>query len=190
MKREYFKNKKSDKWVSLRTEYLEKCDKAKASYYENIVHDLKTSRPNQWYSKLKRMSGHNSEKVEEPVVLSINDLPNQTQAEIIADQFSSISNLYEPLRKDDIDVVSSNLSPFPNVSPFFVYQQIKKMKLSSATVKGDIPGKIIKMFAHKLSFPLSDIFYRCFKAGEYPDLRKMETILQFQKGTLLRNQVT
>ena len=73
IKREYVRHKKSDRWQAMRKTYNEKCAKARVSNYQNIVEDLKTSRPNQWYSKLK-------------------DLPNQIQAETIADEFSAISN--------------------------------------------------------------------------------------------------
>ena len=181
IKREYFKHKKSDKWVSMRTEYLRKCDIAKASYYENIVKDLKVSRPSQWYSKLKRMSSQNQSKSDNPVVLSIKDLPNQTQAEIIADEFCTISNMYFPLEKDDITEKSTNNLPFPNMTPYFVHQQIKKIKTGSATIKGDIPAKIIKMFGYELSFPLSNIFIRCCTAGEYPDIWKTEVVTPVPK---------
>ena len=50
IKREYFKNTKSDRWQSMRKSYNEKCAKAKVSYYQNILEDLKTSCPNQWYT--------------------------------------------------------------------------------------------------------------------------------------------
>ena len=108
MKREYFKNKKSEKWSLLRQDYSSKCEKAKASYYENMVKDLKDSKPSQWYSKLKRMSNQKQAQTDDPVVLSIDQLPNQTQAEVIADEFSAVSNLYEPLNEDDITTRSSN----------------------------------------------------------------------------------
>ena len=50
------------------------------------------------------------------------------------------------------------------------------MKSNSATVFGDIPIKVIKRFGYEISFPLSDIFKRCCKAGEYPDIWKMEIV--------------
>ena len=60
-KREYNKRKKSDKWVyRLNKAFLEKADQLKQYYYSNMVEDLKTSNPGQWYSKLKRMSSINA----------------------------------------------------------------------------------------------------------------------------------
>ena len=101
LKREYSKHKKSEKWLKMREEFLKSCSVEKAKYYHNIVHDLKTSNPGQWYSKLKRMSSHNLEH-SEVAVQSLIEKPNQIQAEIIADEFSAVSNQYEKLRKDDI----------------------------------------------------------------------------------------
>ena len=67
------------------------------------------------------------------------------------------------------------------MTPYFVHQKIKKMKNYSATMKGDIPVKVIKKFAYELSFPLSNIFTRCCNAGEYPDTRKLETVTPVPK---------
>ena len=49
-KREYSKRKKSLKWEKLNKIFLEKCQKAKKDYAENIVNDLKSSDVSQWYS--------------------------------------------------------------------------------------------------------------------------------------------
>ena len=62
------------------------------------------------------------------------------------------------------------------MEPFFVHQQIKKMKSNSATVVGDIPIKVVKMFGYHLSFPLSNIFKRFCNSGKYPDIWKMEVV--------------
>ena len=177
IKREYTKNKKSPKWLTLREEYLTECAKCKEKYYENIVEDLKISNPSQWYSKLKRMSSHDQAKSEAPEVMSFLGVSDHSQAEQIADQFSEISNLYEPLRSDDIKLEGiTNGKPCPLMEPYQVHQKIKKMKSNSATVIGDIPIKVIKLFGYELSFPLSNIYKRGAKYGEYPDVWKMEIV--------------
>ena len=50
------------KWEKLNRQFLEKSDLEKHNYYENIVQDLLTSNTGKWYSKLKRMSGQESNK--------------------------------------------------------------------------------------------------------------------------------
>ena len=58
-KREFFKNHKSEKWKLLHEKYIFSVKKAKISYSTNIVRDLKSSNPAQWYSKVKRMANVN-----------------------------------------------------------------------------------------------------------------------------------
>ena len=181
MKREYIKHGKSEKWIFMNQTYIKKCKQAKKDYYVNIVEDLKFSNPSKWYSKLKRMSSHNSAKNEECEILSLVGLPNQTQAEVIADEFSAVSNLYEPLNKDDISTQSKNEKPVPIMTPYFVHQRIKKLKNNSSTLKGDLPAKVIKMFGYEISFPLSNIFIRCCKSGEYPNIWKKEIVTPVPK---------
>ena len=72
----------------------EKTKKFKQNYYQNMVEDLKTSNIGQWYSKLKRMSSIDPTKDQTVQVQTIMDLPSDQQAELIADQFAHISNLY------------------------------------------------------------------------------------------------
>ena len=123
------------------------------------------------------MTSHDQARSEVPIVQSLKEMPIQSQAEEIANQFAAISNLYEPLQCEDICMDGIlNEKPYPCMEPYFVHQQIKKMKNNTATVKGDIPVKVIKRFGYELSFPLSDIYKRCCKHGEYPHIWKIETI--------------
>ena len=139
MQREYAKRKNSKKWKTLYATFLEKFEEEKEKYYKNIVEDLKVSKPGQWHSKLKRMTSHDQARSEVPIVQSLKEMPIQSQAEEIANQFAAISNLYEPLQSEDICMDGIlNEKPYPCMEPYFVHQQIKKMKNNTATVKGDI----------------------------------------------------
>ena len=62
------------------------------------------------------------------------------------------------------------------MDPYFVRQTLKKMKNNTATLQGDVPIKVIKLFGYELSVPLSNIYKRCCKFGEYPDIWKLETV--------------
>ena len=55
------------------------------------------------------------------------------------------------------------------------------MKNNTSTVNGDIPIKVIKIFSHELSVPLADIYKRCCKYGEYPNIWKFETVTPVPK---------
>ena len=181
-KREYSKKRKSPKWKRLNVQFEAKCNQAKTNYYNNIVMDLKNSAPGQWYSKLKRMSNHDQIKSEEVQVEEISHLTNQEQADIIADNFSRISNDYKPLESSDIDLESSNVNtPAPKLEPHHVYEYLKKIKTNTSTVKDDIPASIIKEFAVELSAPVADIINFSVTRGEYANIWKTEMVTPVPK---------
>ena len=176
-KREYSRNKKSKKWQCLNSLFLSECKKAKQDYTINIVNDLKHSNQSQWYSKLKRMSSHNTEKEEETCVQDLLGLSDQVQVEKIADQFSEVSNLYSPLKDDaiNLDCILDERPP-PEINPYLIFLKIMSLKKKTATVIGDVPMKVIKFCAEELSFPLSDVYTRAVLFGEYPDIYKLEIV--------------
>jgi hypothetical protein len=49
-KREFRKHRKSPKWKHLELKFTEKSDIAKQNYYKNMIEELKSSNPGQWYS--------------------------------------------------------------------------------------------------------------------------------------------
>ena len=51
-KREYWKNKKSEKWKKMNDKFKQKCNEAKSNYTNSMVNDLKSSNPKQWYLSL------------------------------------------------------------------------------------------------------------------------------------------
>ena len=176
-KREYSKHKKSMKWKNLNNRYKEKCKKARFAYSENIVNDLKQSNPSQWYSKIKRMSSHSQHNEGDTVVQDLIGQPDQSQAELIADQFAEISNLYSPLETVDISLEGVHDDrPPPEINPYLIFLKIISIKKKTSTVIGDIPMKVIKYCAEELSFPLSDIYTRAILHGEYPDIYKLEIV--------------
>ena len=167
-KREFFKNGKSHKWRHLNKIFEEKCTEEKANYYNNIVKDLKTSKPGQWYSKVKRMSGiggmESTLSVEEIATLS-----DEEQVEKIAEHYAAISNLYKPVKNDDFQHYLDNHKSEkpPNVSPYKVIKMIKKMNKNSATSPGDLPMRIIALFCDDLALPLSHVINCCLQVGQY-----------------------
>ena len=62
--REFNKHRSSIKWANLDKLYKSFLQEAKQKYYKNIIKDLKTSNPSQWYSKLKRICTYDQEKYE------------------------------------------------------------------------------------------------------------------------------
>ena len=179
MKREFSKNKQSKKWQKMNEEFLEKCSDEKLKYHENVVNDLKASNPGKWYSKVKRMSGLASSKVQNILVDELIGLSDHEQAECIASHYSAISNEYEAIQPEDFpEYFNPNLSgkSVPSIEPFKVYQTIQKMNQNAATVPDDIPIKLITEFSVELAFPLAHIIDFGIKNGVYPNLWKLESV--------------
>ena len=72
--REYRKHRSSAKYKELNIQYQKEISAAKNSYYKNIIKDLKHSKPNQWYSKLKRLCSYDQQKSEPIIVDSMKEL--------------------------------------------------------------------------------------------------------------------
>ena len=142
-----------------------------------MVEDLKTSNIGQWYSKVKRMSQVDPSREDKVQVQKLMDLPSESQAELIADGFSEISNLYKPLKAEDIQIPNSeNSKPVPIFEPYQIYEKIRKMKKKASTVIGDIPWKIISEFSVEFATPLSNIYNSSTLAGVWPSLWKHEYV--------------
>ena len=176
-KREYNKHKKSKKWLKLNKLFLERTEHLKASYYSNMVEDLKTSNPGQWYSKVKRMASIDPTQDDKICVQDLMNISSDQQVEKIAEEFSKISNLYQPLRSEDIQIPSLvNSKPYPLFEPHEVYSKISKMKRKASTVVGDIPWKILFEFSAEFSDPLSNIYNSATLAGIWPNIWKYEYV--------------
>ena len=180
-RREFFKHRKSPKWKTLNSLFDEKCEAAKISYYTNIVSDLKNSNPGQWYSKLKRMTSYDQQNTEKIIVENICSLSDKDQAEVIADHFSKISNEYEKIDPDQINLSTENTKPMPVFEDHQIHEYLKKIKTNTSTVKDDIPSKLIKEFAPELSAPLADILNCMVRRGEYPNIWKLEMVTPVPK---------
>ena len=183
-KREFYKNHQSQKWVKLNEEFLKKCAEEKQKYYESIVSDLKTSNPSKWYSKLKRMSGQDKDKIgqNEVNVSELDGINDKLQAEIIADHYAQISNQYEPIQDEDFKEYM-NLSTFSPVivEPEKVLTIISKLNHKAATLDGDLPVKLVKEFSEELCSPLTHLINSCMSSGIYPNLWKVENVTPVPK---------
>ena len=182
-KREFSKHYKSEKWQQLNKEFQERCEHEKKSYYSRIVHDLKESNPSQWYSKVKRMSGHEDRSYSSESIQELFGKTDSEQREIIADHYAQISNKFDPVENEQFhDFLSLHKAEKPpNISPFRIVKAIKKMNKNAATLTGDIPMKLIQKFADDLAFPLCHIVNSCLQNGIYPSIWKKEIVTPVPK---------
>ena len=113
-------------------------------------------------------------KNDQPIVDDINHLSDQDQAEQIAEKFASIPNSYEGLKTEDISIPAFEESEIPQFHPAEVWFALSRLDTNKATVAGDFPAKLIKLFAAYLADPLTDVYNTSLKRGEYPRIYKFE----------------
>ena len=109
-------------------------------------------------------------------------MPNQQQAEIIAERFASIQNEYQPLHNEDIKVPQFEVTDIPQFHPSQVWFALSRLDAKKATVPGDFPARLIKQFAAYLADPLTDIFNCGLRRGEYPEIYKFEVCTPVPKS--------
>ena len=85
-------------------EYEVELDKAKKGFYRKEIKKLRKVKPKHWYREFKKLTSFDQLKSEEIDVEEIKDLPSKEQAELIADNFAAISQEYDKLETDDIQI--------------------------------------------------------------------------------------
>ena len=180
-RREYSKNRKSPKYLRLSRLYQEKLFKEKKKYKKDMLDDIKSSQPGEWYSKLKRITKLDQGKLEVYNVEEISNLNDQKQAELISDHHAKISNCYEGVKLEDIDIPPFSAKDIPQFTPIQIESYIQRLKTKKSTPPGDIPSKIIKEFSKYLSIPLSNIINSSLSQGTWPDCYKKEVITPIPK---------
>ena len=180
-KQEFQKNRKSPKWMRLNLKYKKGIEKDKKEFYLKNVKSLRFTKPHQWYWKLKYFSNFDQIKTEVPVVESIKHLSDQEQAELIVEKLSKVGNEYDALDKRDISIPEFSENDIPHISQSKVRFLLKKLSTNKATVKDDVPAKIIKHLAEELVEPLTLIINTGIKNGQWPDIWKTATITPIPK---------
>ena len=66
------------------------------------------------------------------------------------------------------------LKDVPQFVPSQVWLLLSQLKTNKATVPGDFPIKLVKMFAAYVAEPLTDIINTSVRRGEYPQIYKFE----------------
>ena len=173
-KRIFRRERKSEKWKNLDKLFKKEMKTSKAKFYQQSVADLKIAKPSKWFSCLKKLTSHDQHKSEQINIDQINHLSDQQQAELIAEQFSSIQNEYEEIRKDDIKIPQYSENDVPQFHPSQVWLALSRIATNKSGVSGDFPAKLVKYFAAYLAEPLTHIFNISLKRGEYPEVYKFE----------------
>ena len=96
-------------------------------------------------------------------VESIKHLPDSEQAEAIADSFARISNEYKPIDRSKILLPELCEADILRISNEEVLAVLRSLKTNEAAPQGDVPAKIFKRFAEKLSDPIASLINDCIE---------------------------
>ena len=142
---------------------------------------------------MKRISSSEPAIGDKIVVDEISHMSPQEQADRIASHFASIQNEFEPLKNQDIDFPHFDSADVPEFRPSEVWLILSRLPTNKSTVPGDLPSRIIKLFAAYLAEPLSHIINTSVRTGDYPSIYKYEIstpvpkVFPPQKVNQLRN---
>ena len=95
-------------------------------------------------------------------------------AEVIADNFASISQCYAPINISNFppkmreDLGNPNMEAVPKLEDYDVYRKIRKSRKPNSSVPGDLPKKVILEFSCELATPMTVIFNSILKTLKYP----------------------
>ena len=126
-------------------------------------------------------SSFDQHKSDPVIVETIKHLSDEQQAEVIADKFSKVSQEYDPLKTEDIQVPNFSEATIPKFTPSQVKQKLEKIKTNKSVPPNDIPPRIIKMFASEISIPLCDIINASIRLGAWSKLYKAEMVTPVPK---------
>ena len=114
-----------------------------------MIRQVREANPSQWYSMLKRISNFEQQKAVDFQVGEISHLTDKEQVESIAQAFNAISQEYQEVKMEDIQIPDFSKDSIPQLSQATVQAYINKLKTNKSTISGDIPAKILKNFEIK-----------------------------------------
>ena len=120
-------------------------------------------------------------KEEKIIVEAIKDFTAKEQAELIANKFAEVSQEYSKLETNDIDVPYFSEEDVPVITEDEIRDILATMDPNKSSVEGDVPAKILKVFADQLAKPVTDMVTASIKQGCWPDILKVEVVTPVPK---------
>ena len=194
--RRYQRHGKDERYNQLFKQFEEKLNIEMIKYREKINIEVKEGKRGSSYSALKRMRMRPGDKTQTGFQLPGHtelNLSSSQSAELIAEHFSRISQEYAPLEINNLPpIVQTFLLNDQGCAPTLSVQEvlfkINKAKKPNGMVPGDLPKKLVKMFAVTLALPITLIFNNISKNSEYPMKWKIEHQIALHKSYPPQNE--
>ena len=162
-------------------EYQKELSKAKQNFYKKKIKNLSKIKSSHWYRELKKLTCFDQFKSEDVTVEDIKDLPMNEQAELIADKFAAVSQEYEAVKTEDIEIPEFCEADIPKVSVEDVKVALAQMDSNKSNVQNDVPAKVLKYVADQLAKPVADVINSSIRQGIWPDVLKLEIVTPVPK---------
>ena len=140
----------------MNAKYQEKVKEAKHNYKEQIVGDLKSSKPGQWYSKVKCMTTMKKEADNEPELDEFTGLQPIEEANKFLSFYATTRGSFQPIDSARFSHLLHDAQENVHqvlTTPLKICEVIKHMNQKSASVHGDIPFKLFSYFRNDISLP-------------------------------------
>ena len=173
MQKEYFSNRKSDKWKRLRKAFRASKKKASREFYSKFVTTMKTIQPSLYHKTVKQIAGFDQKHQDKLVIECLQDLQPQEQVQKVAESFAKVSQEYCPIDLTKLPAYLPAEQP-PQLHVYDVYTKIQNQKRTKSTLPIDLPENLRREAAEFLAEPLTDIFNTCLREGVYPRIWKHE----------------
>ena len=113
-------------------------------YYNKEISKLKNANPKKWFFRLKRLISSDQVNKQQIIVDEISHLSKEEQAEKIADSFCAISQEYDKINPESIEIPPFTPKDIPIIDVKTVEKYLKEIKTCKATTKDDIPAIIFE----------------------------------------------
>ena len=180
MKREYWKNKKSEKWKTLKKLFSKMKKSQSTKMFSDLMETAKKEGTAKWFNICKKVGFINDKNLGGIKVECLEGIPEVEAADRVATHFASISQGYQPLECTELPAYLPSLPP-PVLQEYEVYLELCKMEKTKSVLPTDIPYKLRQEFAAELATPLTNIFNACLESGNYPETWKFEFITPVPK---------
>ena len=185
MTKEFFKNRKSEKWKRLYVKFRKGKRAAVRGINFEVFADqiIKGSRGN-FYRQVKKVGGV-KQKISRLNIESLEGKSDTECAQAIGESYSAISKAYSPVDLAALPAYLPAQLP-PQVEQLQVWEKLCKLKKTKSTFPIDLPEKNRKEFAVELSEPLANIFNCCLTQGVFPAIWKEELVVPVPKKDILK----
>lgn len=180
MKREYWKNKKSDKWRTLKRQFSKMKKTQSTNMFAELLETTKNQGGSHLFKTCRKMGLIKNSNYGGLRVECLEGLMKEEAADRVATHFAAISQGYQPLDRTALPAYLPSPQP-PVLQEYQVYLELRKMKRTKSVLPTDIPYKLRQEFAVELATPLTNIFNACLESGIYPDVWKFECITPVPK---------